>query len=99
VTLLRDFTRRLLLAAALLAGLAVGGWLAAGSLSIAPAADVPSRHCEARDLGDYTGVIVGTDPAHTRYVHTGHRLADDDPRWRAWGRLWKTCYDDPRRAP
>jgi hypothetical protein len=30
-------------------------------------------------------------PAHTRYVHTGRRLADDDPRWRVWGRLYMTC--------
>jgi hypothetical protein len=65
VTLLRAFGRRLLLAAALLAGLAAGGWLAAGSLTTAPAADVPSRHCETRDLGAYTGVVVGPDPAQT----------------------------------
>jgi hypothetical protein len=97
VTLLRDFARRLLLAAALLAGLVVGGWLAAGAMTTAPAAGVPARHCEARDLGAYTGVVVGPDPAHTRYVHTGHRLADGDPRWRGWGRLWKTCDDEEER--
>lgn len=91
MTILRDFARRLLLAAAVLAGLAAGGWLAAGSLTTAPTADVPARHCEARDLGDYDGVVVGPDPAHTRYVHTGRRLADDDPRWPVWGRLYMTC--------
>jgi hypothetical protein len=95
VTLLRAFARRLLLAVALLAG----GWLTAGAMTTAPSSDVPARHCEARDLGAYTGVVVGRDPAHTRYVRTGRRLADGDPRWLGWGRLWKTCYDDPRRAP
>jgi hypothetical protein len=93
VSLLRDFAHRLLAAAALLAGLAAGGWLMRGSITIAPAADVPARHCEARDSGAYTGVVVGRDPAHTRYVHTGHRLADDDPRWRVWGRLYMTCQE------
>jgi hypothetical protein len=52
-------------------------------------------HCEARDMGAYDAVIVGPDAVHTEYVWTGGRLRDDDPRWRAWGKLWMTCKSRP----
>ena len=80
---------RLLILAALVAGLAVGGALTTDTLASAPAV-APASGCQAAWLTGWTGIMAGPDPEHLTYYPRSGLPASGSPWWR--GRdTWLTC--------